>query len=98
MTDCTPGTGWKSARKWAPRRNPSRRPAHSRVFRYKPTQSLAAAGEALRRDGSRKFDERRPPGGSWPGGPRDRPVLAARPLACLLYTSDAADDLLCVDL
>ena len=29
---------------------------------------------------------------------RYRKVLPTRPLDCLLYTSDAADDLLCVDL
>src|SRR5428012_24979 len=29
---------------------------------------------------------------------RRRPIAECRPRACLLYTSDAADDLLCVDL
>ena len=43
-------------------------------------------------------------GGEHDGGDRcrerddDGPFRALRPLICLLYTSDAADDLLCVDL
>src|SRR5450756_87472 len=59
-------------------------------------------------DRGRRGGRRRASGGRLPDGPPPRTlehlhdldgqVLAERRRACLLYTSDAADDLLCVDL
>src|SRR5450756_492039 len=37
-------------------------------------------------------------GDSWKEAPLERPIIEERRWICLLYTSDAADDLLCVDL
>mgnify|MGYP007112046681 CR=1 FL=1 len=50
----------------------------------------------MRRPGDRRAGTL--PGGCVPGNCGSRPLPRRCPGACLLYTSDAADDLLCVDL